>query len=663
MRFLCGVTATLLVLAGVAPVATAAKPVGPPAGVQAHALEPTAVEVAWAPVAGADGYRLARSTTSGGPYLTVASVDAARTTYTDSGLTPATTYYYVVETRSGWSKYSRPSAEAVASTPEAIDAPTGLAATSTGTTMELTWTPGAGAEHYEVLRAAGAEEKVSLGTTTASSFRDADIVPGHWYTYTVRSVRGIAVADSAELYVAAGTPTTTELTVSPAVTEEGQRVVLSAHVSLPGQDDVLFEGAVEFTLDGAYVGRVDIDYRDHDAMFQLTDLTAGPHVFRAQYRGGTWESTGASASAPVDHDVVSAWGDVDFGSPQVHAFGTGSDPTSVAVADVTGDGLDDVLLTTRGYASEEDDARFKLAIFAQQPDGTLAVPTVLPSHGGTFAATMRTAAGDFDADGDVDVAVAGNLGVDIYLQDGGALGAPTLLATPEATNDIVATDLDGDGRSDLVVTDATPRTVAYLDVASGATDPVVVSPTVGGLVDTGDVNGDGRTDVVGNTTHDVLVYAQDADGGFSEETRIADVPDLSSIAVGDVTGDGRADIAATRATNSPYAGASVYPQTGASTIGAPVLHGLVDMPEPLTLVDVDGDGRRDLVTVHGGWNTASVLLQRPDGLLGRAQTARIPNATRHYDNRGIAVGDVTGDGKPDLVIADYLRGLVVVPQS
>lgn len=660
-QILCGLVAVAAVLAGLAPTAAAAKPLGPPSGVQAQPLTTSEVKVSWEPVAGADGYQVSRATTSGGPYSTLGTVWAPTTSYTDKNLTPGTTYYYVVQTSSGWSKYSSYSAESSVSTPEAVGAPGNVKATSTGSTMELTWDSASGAEHYEVLRESGVDPAVSLGTTTGTSFSDADVVPGHWYFYTIRSVRGLAVADSTELYVAAGQPTTTELTVSPVPNEEGQRVVLTAQVRLPGHEDLLYEGDVEFYLDGVSVGRIGIDYHDHDAMFQVSDLSVGRHVFHAQYRGGSWEDTGASVSSPVEQDTLPAYGGVSFGAAQVHAYGADSDPTSVAIADVTGDGRNDVLMTTQHYNGTAD-TEFKLAVFAQQSDHTLAAPMVLPSHGGTSYATMRIATGDFDGDGDVDVAVAGDLGIDVYRQDGGVLGPPTLVTTPERTNDIVSADLDDDGLSDLVVTDSAPRTLAYLGRPTGFADPVVVSSTVGGLVDAADLNGDGRTDVVGSDTHDVLVYAQAADGSFAEETRIADVPDLHSLAVGDLTGDGRADIATTKSSNSPYAGTSVYPQTSTGTIGEPVLYGLYDLPEPVVLADVDRDGRRDLITAHGGWNYASVLLQRPDGLLGRAQMARIPDATSHYDNRGLAVGDLNGDGKPDLALADYLRGLVVVPQ-
>ncbi|MDQ3368320.1 MAG: metallophosphoesterase [Myxococcota bacterium] len=53
------------------------------------------VALSWAASTGATGYQVKRSTTSGGPYVTVASGVAA-TSHTDPNLTNGTTYYYVV---------------------------------------------------------------------------------------------------------------------------------------------------------------------------------------------------------------------------------------------------------------------------------------------------------------------------------------------------------------------------------------------------------------------------------------------------------------------------------------------------------------------------------------------------------------------------------------
>ncbi|MEW6181641.1 MAG: LamG-like jellyroll fold domain-containing protein [Bacillota bacterium] len=53
------------------------------------------VDLSWDTVSGADTYNVKRSTTSGGPYTTIAE-SVTSTTYTDTGVTNGTTYYYVV---------------------------------------------------------------------------------------------------------------------------------------------------------------------------------------------------------------------------------------------------------------------------------------------------------------------------------------------------------------------------------------------------------------------------------------------------------------------------------------------------------------------------------------------------------------------------------------
>lgn len=64
-----------------------------------------AIELSWTYSAGpVDGFSILRSTTPGGPYLTVGSTGL--TSFTDSGLTPGTTYYYVVVVVDGQSQSS-----------------------------------------------------------------------------------------------------------------------------------------------------------------------------------------------------------------------------------------------------------------------------------------------------------------------------------------------------------------------------------------------------------------------------------------------------------------------------------------------------------------------------------------------------------------------------
>ena len=67
-------------------------------------------------------------------------------------------------------------------------------------------------------------------------------------------------------------------------------------------------------------------------------------------------------------------------------------------------------------------------------------------------------------------------------------------------------------------------------------------------------------------------------------------------------------------------------------------------PQSLSISDLDGDGRRDLLSVDLG-GTLSVLLGGPDGLVGPSQYHAVV-----YSNTGL-VADFDGDGRPDVLVS------------
>ena len=79
----------------------------------------------------------------------------------------------------------------------------------------------------------------------------------------------------------------------------------------------------------------------------------------------------------------------------------------------------------------------------------------------------------------------------------------------------------------------------------------------------------------------------------------------------------------------------------------------------MEIADVTGDGRKDVIVLHGGWDAMGVYEQLPDGTLRKEELYGIPYAS-HYNPHGLAVGDINGDGQNDVVIADYNYGLVVL---
>ena len=353
------------------------------------------------------------------------------------------------------------------------------------------------------------------------------------------------------------------------------------------------------------------------------------------------------------------------GAPDAHALtfapqtihDTFSQPESVAIGDVTGDGRNDVLLATGYDFDPENDNR--LFLFAQAEDGSLALDKKLdmgPSYGGPVIA-------DLDGDGDNDVAIGSLIGIRFFAQEGGTLSPFVLLpGAPVVAGVVEVDDVDGDGADDLVVNTESGVT-ALVQRAAGGFDRVPVSALVAESLATGDLNGDGLSDVVVVSNYDqpnaLRIYAQQEAGGYTEQLIPLDYDaDPNKIAVADVTGDGLDDIVVTRGGNSPYATLAVYWQTDTGTINpTPDIYNSYDIPEAVKTLDMDGDELQDVVVVHSGWNRVGIYRQAPDGYLYEEQL--IPSYYLLSGADTLALGDVSSDGLADFAVAYYGGSLLV----
>ncbi|WP_246070394.1 extracellular catalytic domain type 1 short-chain-length polyhydroxyalkanoate depolymerase [Paenibacillus kobensis] len=168
------------------------------------------VSLSWAASSGATSYTVKRAATSAGPYTNVATGVTA-TSYTNTGLTNGTTYYYVVSASNSAGESansSQASATPTSGTQVQVPAaPAGLTATAGNAQVALSWTASTGAASYTVKRSTtsgGPYTNVATGVTT-TSYTNTALTNGTTYYYVVSAAN--SAGESSNSTQASAVPT------------------------------------------------------------------------------------------------------------------------------------------------------------------------------------------------------------------------------------------------------------------------------------------------------------------------------------------------------------------------------------------------------------------------------------------------------------------------
>jgi hypothetical protein len=173
----------------VSPAAAAGSDAGAPSTVTARSTSATAIQLQWAPVTGAAGYHVERSTDT----LTwdvVASTTSDQTRYTDGALASGTTYYYRVAAVNG-EAVSRSDVVSATTTVDTPDAPVLLSAIASATSVDLAWSDVAGELSYQIQRSPdGINGWTDIGTTgqDVTTYTDTGLAATTTYYYRVVAV-------------------------------------------------------------------------------------------------------------------------------------------------------------------------------------------------------------------------------------------------------------------------------------------------------------------------------------------------------------------------------------------------------------------------------------------------------------------------------------------
>ncbi len=337
----------------------------------------------------------------------------------------------------------------------------------------------------------------------------------------------------------------------------------------------------------------------------LTQVTpVSPSVYTVTVNGVTGNGT-VGLNLVNDTSIHDLAGDILQSPPAAfqaqQTFATGSQPRSVALADVNGDGIPDLVVAN---------------------EGSNTVSVLLGNGNGTFQAQQTFATGN----------------------------DPAALAID---------DVNGDGKPDIVVVNANSDTVSVLLGNGNGTFQAQLTFAVGTFdsdptsVVLGDVNGDGKPDIV-VANHDyntVNLLLGNGNGTFQPQLTLATGYGASSVALGDLSSDGKPDIVLTNEGNDTV---SVLMGNGDGTFQPPQTFAAGTSPVAAALADVNGNGIPDLVVADEGSGTVSVLMGNGDGTFQTPETFAAGTSPT-----SVVVGDVNGDGLPDLVVGHGTVGETV----
>jgi hypothetical protein len=281
--------------------------------------------------------------------------------------------------------------------------------------------------------------------------------------------------------------------------------------------------------------------------------------------------------------------------------------------------------------------------------------------------------GDLNKDGKPDLIVTGgrSRSISVLLGQGdGRFRVPRepALTASESPGEMALGDVNNDGSLDLafVTHDSYGVTLLLGDgkggLAFAPNSPILMKdghhPHTHGL-GIGDLNGDSKLDLatVNNADNDISVAFGDGRGNFTRApSTFAVGPSPYPLALGDVNNDSHPDIVATttatgpqRAQQLPFSRAlTLLLNDGHGTFRSSQLPLRTGQPWFVAIGDVNGDGKADLVATHHDQGELTVLLG--DGKGGFTETSGSPFDFGH-NVFSIGLADTNRDGKPDVVAA------------
>jgi|GEM_PF-735790 len=316
--------------------------------------------------------------------------------------------------------------------------------------------------------------------------------------------------------------------------------------------------------------------------------------------------------------------------------------------------------------------------------------TITGSSGGIIVFLQLV---DIDGDGKLDLTILNtfNQTIDIYRNTStkGTLtsGSFTLSTTINVRNpgltytpyDIKFADLDGDGKLDLVVPYADQSLIAVykntsvqgvINSQSFATEVDLGTNSVPYAVTIADLNGDGKPEIIAadHSASSISVFKNVSSKGILNSSSFSAKQDFtigtgpSSIQAGDLNGDGKIDLIV-----GDDAGFSVLQNNTVS--GQSFSFTTADVTSPIGgshrafIGDLDGDGKKDVAVLSTLQKGVAIFKNATSSAGSTISFAAPVTLTTQGKLSSLAIADINGDAKPDLILAPYSDDYSVIPNT
>ena len=366
-------------------------------------------------------------------------------------------------------------------------------------------------------------------------------------------------------------------------------------------------------------------------------------------------------------------------------FTTATSPSAVAVGDIDGDGKPDVVTANSSNGPNisvlRNTSTSNTITFANKTDISIS------------AQPYSIAISDLDGDGKLDIAIANQYSTVIsVLRNTSSLGSISFATIADFSISssysgslpfVSIGDVNGDSKPDLIcISSAGNNTVSVLRNTSsiGAISfGTSIDFTTGNSpksIALGDIDGDNKIDLAitndGANTVSVLRNTSTTNNiSFANKVDFSVETNPCSIAIGDLSGDGKLDLAIANFSFSS-GGHNISILKNTSTTGVVSFANKVNIatgtnPSSICIGDINGDGKPDLAVTNRGNSTVSVLQNK-----GGIDTINFPtkvSKTTGSNPNSVMICDIDGDGKLDLTVANptpnsvsIFRNTPLIPQ-